>query len=165
MVVKIRYQPPPGEGVTIVMSAAPRTINVGSMGVTFLLEPEQTGGALTAFECEVPAGAKMPAPHSHDAFDETIYGLVGTTTFTVAGTDHEIGPGDVVFVPRGAVHGFVNRGDTDARFLAVVTPGLFGPDYFTQIAAVLDAAAGGPPDLAAIGDVMRRHGLTPAPQS
>ena len=31
-----------------------------------------------------------------------------------------------------------------------------------EFAAVLDAAAGGPPDLAAIAAVMRRHGLTPA---
>lgn len=145
------------------MSTVSGTIHVGLMAVSFLLESEQTGGALTAFECEVPAGAKMPAPHSHDAFDETIYGLAGTTTFTVAGTDHEIGPGDMVFVARGAVHGFVNRGDTDARFLAVVTPGLFGPDYFREVGAILDAAVSGPPDLAAIGGVMRRHGLTPAP--
>jgi hypothetical protein len=29
------------------------------------------------------------------------------------------------------------------------------------VAAIVDAAAGGPPDLAAIGEVMRRHGLTP----
>lgn len=138
-------------------------IHVGAMAVSFLLESEQTEGALTAFECEVPAGAKMPAPHSHDAFDETIYGLAGTTTFTVAGIDHEIRPGDMVFIPRGAVHGFANQGDTDACFLAVVTPGLFGPDYFGEIGAILDAAAGGPPDLPAIAEVMSRHGLTPAP--
>jgi quercetin dioxygenase-like cupin family protein len=145
------------------MSTAPGTIHVGPMAVSFLLESEQTGGALTAFECDVPAGAKMPAPHSHDAFDETIYGLAGTTTFTVAGTDHEIGPGEMVFVARGAVHGFANRGDTDARFLAVVTPGLFGPAYFREVGEILDAAVSGPPDLAAIAEVMRRHGLTPAP--
>jgi quercetin dioxygenase-like cupin family protein len=27
----------------------------------------------------------MPAPHSHDAFDETVFGLDGVTTFTVGG--------------------------------------------------------------------------------
>ena len=44
----------------------------------------------------------------------------------------------------------------------MATPGVFGPDYFTQIRDVLTAAAGGPPDVAALLDVMRRHGLTPA---
>ena len=143
-------------------STMSETIHAGPVGVTFLLEAEQTGGALTAFECDVPAAAKVPAPHSHDAFEETIYGLSGTITFTVEDTDHEIGPGDAVFIPRGAVHGFVNRGEADARFLAVTTPGLLGPAYFREIGEVVSAAAGGPPDLEAVKDVMRRHGLTPA---
>jgi hypothetical protein len=59
------------------------------------------------------------------------------------------------------VHQFANSGDIDASALAIATPGIFGPDYFREIAEVLDSAAGGPPDLAAIGAVMRRHGLTP----
>jgi quercetin dioxygenase-like cupin family protein len=138
------------------------TIQVGPVGITFVLESEQTAGTLTAFECDVPSAAKVPAPHSHDAFEETIYGLAGTITFSVDGAQHDIGSGDALFIPRGAVHGFVNRGDADARFLAVVTPGLFGPAYFREISDVLGAATGGPPDIEAIKAVMRRHGLTPA---
>jgi len=145
-----------------VTSAISETIHAGPVGITFLLEAERTGGALTAFECDVPAAAKVPAPHSRDAFEETIYGLAGTITFTVQGTEHDIGPGDAVFIPRGTVHGFVNRGETDARFLVVTTPGLLGPAYFREIGDVVNAAAGGPPDLDAIKNVMRRHGLTPA---
>ena len=137
-------------------------IHAGPIAITFVLEADQTGRTLTAFECDVPAAAKVPAPHSHDAFEETIYGLTGTITFTVEGADHEIGPSDAVFIPRGAVHGFINHGDTDARFLAVTTPGLLGPSYFREIGEVVNAAAGGPPDLDAVKDVMRRHGLTPA---
>lgn len=143
-------------------TAMSETIHVGPVGVTFLLEAEQTAGALTTFECEVPAAAKVPAPHSHDDFDETVYGLSGTITFAVDGVDHEVGPGEALFIPRGAVHGFINRGDEDTRFLAVITPGLFGPTYFREIGEVLAASAGGPPDLEAVKAVMRRHGLTPA---
>src|SRR5215204_4517076 len=50
----------------------------------------------------------------------------------------------------------------DAKFLAIATPGVFGPSYFRDVAQVLAAAAGGPPDLAALAKAMRRHGLTPA---
>ena len=57
--------------------------------------------------------------------------------------------------------GFENRGSEDVRFLAIATPGVFGPTYFQDLAEVL--ATGGPPDPAAIVGVMRRHGLTPAP--
>ena len=138
------------------------TIRVGAISVRFVLDAETSGGSATAFECEVPANAVMSAAHSHDGFEETNYGLAGVTTFTVDGERRELHPGEVVFIPRGAVHSFENRSDGDARFLAVATPGVFGRSYFKEIGAVLNAAEGGPPDRAAIGEVMRRHGLTPA---
>jgi quercetin dioxygenase-like cupin family protein len=135
------------------------TIAVGGLGITFLVERPE----LSVFEVDVPAGAKVPAPHSHDAFDETIYGLEGVATFTNGGQTVEIGTGDWTFIPRGVVHGFVNLGSAHAKFLAIASPGVFGSAYFREIGAVLEAAAGGPPDVAAMKDVMRRHGLTPAP--
>jgi hypothetical protein len=70
-----------------------------------------------------------------------------------------IGPGDVVLIPRGAVHGFEVSGDEDASMLCIASPGIFGPAYFREMAAVL--AAGGPPDVQALMAVMKRHGLTP----
>ena len=65
-------------------------------------------------------------------------------------------------IPRDAVHHFEDTGDADAGQLAVVTPGVLGPGYFREVGTILDAAVSGPPDVAAIGAVMRRHGLTPA---
>jgi quercetin dioxygenase-like cupin family protein len=143
-------------------TTASATIRVGALSVRFVLDAETSGGSATAFECEVPANAVMSAAHSHDGFEETNYGLAGVTTFTVDGELRELHPGAVVFIPRGVVHAFENRSDGDARFLAVVTLGVLGPAYFDEIAAVLSAAAGGTPDPAAIGEVMRRHGLSPA---
>lgn len=139
------------------------TIRVGALGVRFLVEAGESNGSAAVFECLVPASSRMPAPHSHDAFEETIYGLEGVCTWTVDGETVEIGPGEALCVPRGAIHGFENRADGDARFLAIATPGLFGPDYFREVGALLAASTGGPPDLAAIAEVMVRHGLTPAP--
>jgi quercetin dioxygenase-like cupin family protein len=141
---------------------AGETIAVGQLGVRFLVEAADSNGTATVFECHIPAGAKMPAPHSHDTFEETVYGLEGVCTFRVEGETIEIGPGDAICVARGAVHGFDNRGHTDSRFLAIATPGVFGPTYFREIGDVLAGSAGGPPDQAAIAAVMRRHGLTPA---
>ena len=141
------------------------TITVGALGVRFLVESGDSNGTASVFECYVPANARMPAPHSHDGFEETIYGLVGTTSWTIDGETVEVGPGEAVCVKRGQVHGFQNQGDADATFLAIATPAAFGPAYFREIAEVLAASAGGPPDLAAALEVMRRHGLTPAPPS
>ena len=141
------------------------TITVGALGVRFLVEPAQSNGSASVFECYVPANSRMPAPHSHDGFEETIYGLEGTTTWTIDGETVDVGPGEAVCVQRGQVHGFQNHADVDATFLASATPGVFGPGYFREIGEILAASAGGPPDLAALGAVMRRHGLSPAPPS
>ena len=84
-------------------------------------------------------------------------------TWTIEGIPTDVGPGEALCIRRGAVHQFDNTHDVDAKALAVVTPGILGPDYFREVAAVVEAAAGGPPDLAALAAVMRRHGLNPAP--
>jgi len=138
-------------------------INVGQLRIRFLVEAEESAGSVAIFEFDVPAGAKVPIPHSHDAYEETIYGLEGTLAWTIDGTRIELGAGEAVCIPRGAVHHFDNIGDVDAKALAIVTPGILGPDYFREVSSILDAAAGGPPDFAAVGAAMRRHGLTPAP--
>jgi quercetin dioxygenase-like cupin family protein len=143
-------------------SSTTATIQVGAVSIDFLVDADASGGSVTVFECLVPTDAKVPVPHSHDGFEETIYGLEGACTWTIDGKLLELGPGESVCIRRGQVHGFENRGGVDAKFLAIATPGVFGPAYFQDIAQVLAGAAGGPPDLAAIAKVMRRHGLTPA---
>ena len=135
-------------------------INVGELTIRFLIEAEQSGGSVAVFEFDVPAGAKVAAGHSHDGYEETIYGLEGVLTWTIEGTPIDVGPGEALCIPRGAVHHFDNTQDEDAKTLAIVTPGILGPDYFREVGAILDTAAGGPPEYAALGEVMRRHGLT-----
>src|SRR5262249_11751240 len=130
----------------------------------FLLEGTSTGGAVAVFEFDVPAGAKVPIAHSHDAYEETIYGLEGVLTWTVDGEPTEVGQGEALCIPRGVVHHFDNRHEVDSKAPAIVTPGVLGPDYFREVAAIVDAATDGPPDLAAIAATMRRHGLTPRPR-
>lgn len=135
-------------------------MRVGSVVIRFLVEAEATGGTATLFELDVPAGNVAPPAHSHDDWEETIYGLRGTVTWTVGGAAIEVGPGEVLCIPRGVVHRFENVGNELATQLAVVTPGRLGPGYFREAGAVLDAD--GPPDVQALLEVMRRHGLTPA---
>jgi quercetin dioxygenase-like cupin family protein len=143
-------------------TTAREEITVGPIAVRFLLEGEATNGAAAVFEFDVPAGSPAPPPHSHDGYEETVYGLQGTLTWTIDGERHEVGKGEAVCIERGAVHRFENEGAENASALAVVTPGILGPDYFRDLAEGLGASAGGPPDFAAIAAIMRRHGLTPA---
>lgn len=143
-------------------ATASEPIVLGGMTIQFLVDSDESNGSVAVFRCDLSAGSQLPVPHSHDAFEETVYGLRGVTTFTVDGVANNIGPGDIICIPRGAVHGFAVTGEADASILCVSTPGLFGPGYFREIGAVVDAAAGGPPDREAMMAVMKRHGLTPA---
>ncbi len=136
-------------------------IQVGALSVRFLVEAADSNESASVFECFVPADSMMPVPHSHDAFEETIYGLEGVTTWTVDGRPLDIRPGEAICIPRGAVHGFDNHGAEDSKFLAISSPGLMTPGYFREIHEAL--ASTGPPDRAKIAEIMRRHGLTPAP--
>ena len=145
------------------VAGAREEIRIGQLAIRFLLEGKASGGSVAVFEFDVPAGAKVPIAHSHDGYEETIYGLEGVLTFTVDGRPTDVGPGEVLCIPRGAVHRFDNTRGADAKMLAILSPGILGPEYFREIAAVVDAAAGGPPDPARLAAVMRRHGLTPAP--
>ena len=84
-------------------------------------------------------------------------------TWTVDGKQIDVGPGQALCIPRGAIHRFDNNGNQDAKALCVITPAAIGPQYFREAAEVINAAAGGPPNQAQIVEIMRRHGLKPAP--
>jgi quercetin dioxygenase-like cupin family protein len=140
------------------------TIRLGPLAVRFLLTGEHSRGTAAAFEIVVPAGQRLAAPaHSHDHYEETIYGIAGVLTWTVDGARVDVGPGQALCIPRGAVHRFDNHGGEDVKALCVITPAAIGPQFFREAAGVIDAAAGGPPDRAKMAEVMRRHGLVPAP--
>lgn len=145
------------------VNPANETIGTKGLSVRFLVSGDSSNGSVAAFELMVPGAQRLPAPaHSHDHYEETIYGVDGVLTWTVDGKAIEVGPGEALCIPRGAVHRFDNNGTRDAKALCVITPAAIGPDYFREAFAVLNAAAGGPPDKLKMMDIMRRHGLTPA---
>ena len=140
------------------------TIHLGPLAVRFLLTGDHSSGSVAAFELLAPATGRLTAPaHSHDHYEETVYGIAGVLTWTVDGTPIDVGPGQALCIPRGAIHRFDNNGGQEVTALCVITPAAIGPQYFHEAAEVLAAAAGGPPDRARMMEIMRRHGLTPAP--
>lgn len=146
------------------LDPADEVIWIGLIQIRFLVTGAESNGSAAIFELTVPAGEKLPAPaHSHDAYEETLYGLEGVTTWTVDGVPIEVGPGQALCIPRGAVHAFANHGDVDAKSLSTLSPAVIGPEFFREMGAVIDAAAGGLPDRAKMAEVMRRYGLTPVP--
>ena len=149
------------------VNASEETIQIGPLGIRFLLTGDDSGGSVSVFEVSVPAGERLAAPaHKNDAYEETLYGIEGVLTWTVDGTPIEVGPGQALCIPRGAVHRFDNFGNEDVKQLAVISPAILGPAYFREAAEVINAASGGPPDRAKMTEIFRRHGMTlaaPAP--
>jgi quercetin dioxygenase-like cupin family protein len=145
----------------IKVNASEETIKIGPLGIRFLLTGDDSNGSVSVFEVLVPVGQKLAAPaHNNDAYEEILYGFGGVLTWTVDGTPIEVGPGQALCIPRGAVHRFDNLGNQDVKQLAVISPAIMGPAYFREAAEVIHAAAGDPPDREKMTEVFRRHGMT-----
>lgn len=152
------------EQLKMKVNPSEETIRIGPIEVRFLLTGDDSGGSVSVFEFSVPVGHKLEAPaHKNNAYEEVLYGIKGVLTWTVDGNPIEVGPGQVLCIPRGAVHRFDNLGSEDVKQLAVITPAIMGPAYFRDAAEVIGAAAGGPPDHAKMMEVFRRHGMTLVP--
>lgn len=108
-------------------------IHIGPLTVRFLITSENSSGSIAAFEVVVPAARRLAAPaHSHDHYEETIYGVDGVLTWTIDGKQFEVGSGQTVCIPRGAVHRFDNNGVLDARAFCMITPAAIGPQFFRR---------------------------------
>jgi quercetin dioxygenase-like cupin family protein len=135
-------------------------INFGALALRFLHSKDDTGGSVDIFEMTLQPNARMPIPHYHDRWDETIYGLSGVSTWTIDGRQNDLAPGESVLIKRGIVHGFNNRSTGPATCLCILSPGVLGPQYFSEMATLLSSGA---PDPVQMKATMLRYGLIPAP--
>jgi quercetin dioxygenase-like cupin family protein len=78
---------------------------------------EDHGSSLTFLVVEAPPGSG-PGLHAHP-YEEIIITQEGTATFFTGDSEREVGPGEVVVIPAGQPHGFVNSGDTVLRQLDI----------------------------------------------
>jgi quercetin dioxygenase-like cupin family protein len=127
----------------------------GGIDVSFLSETAD----LNIFKCIVRPEARTPVPHYHEKFEETIKGLVGITTVKLDGIIIQLNPGDSIVIRRGAVHQIANKTNDTIEFLCEIKPGIFGYDYFRDIATVVNA--NGPPDIERFKSIMKSYGLVP----
>lgn len=135
-------------------------VKVGGLEIRYLVDGTLSGAGLGMFELLVPPGARVPPAHSHTANEEIAYVLEGVLRYSVDGDTCDLGPGERMYTPRGAVHAFSNPHDRPARALIILTPDI-GAQYFRDVAAVVGAPGG--PDPAKMAAVMTRYGLVLAP--
>jgi quercetin dioxygenase-like cupin family protein len=125
--------------------------------VTIKAAAADTGGAYSLFETATPPAGGFP-PHAQRHDDETFYVLEGWYDVLVDDERVELGPGDVVFVPRGTVHAFANAGSTLARMLVFVTPGGIQERFIEEAGDRADRPAW-EPDMAKVLAVAPKYGV------
>lgn len=123
--------------------------------ITVLLGAAETGGKYTAFLDVTPPG-EGPPPHYHNNEDEWFFPLEGRVAFFLDGRWQDVAAGSMVFVPRGKVHTFQNRGDTPLKMLIHTAPSGF-EIFFERCAA--EFGKPGPPDMARIVAIGAEHGI------
>jgi quercetin dioxygenase-like cupin family protein len=119
------------------------------------LPPSASGGALTIIETTNAPGFGPPL-HRH-AETELFRILNGRYLYEVDGRRFHAEAGDVIAVPGGAAHGFVNVGDAPGQQLVVIVPGLDAKAFFTELGAVM---RGGVPDRDALNAFGEKWGVT-----
>ena len=72
-------------------------------------------------EARLPAGAAT-TPHYHPQTEEIYYILEGQGTMIVGDQMRQVGPGDAVAIPPGAVHQIRNTGSAPLKFLCCCSP-------------------------------------------
>ena len=147
--MKITLSPvvvPPGAGKDL--HAFGNVLNV-------MLSGEQTGNQLSIMSEVTPPGGGPPM-HVHSREDEIFLVIDGRISYCVNGEWTEVEPGGVVYLPRGAVHGFRNVGETPSRHWIITTPSGFEV-FFSRCAGEFAKATG--PDMGRIIEIFSEHGL------
>lgn len=126
-------------------------IAVPAIGLTLRvpLPPAASGGAMTAMETENAPGFGPPL-HRHRE-TEVFRVLEGRYLYECDGKRFEAGVGDVVSIPGGAAHAFVNITDRPARQFILILPGLDAVAFFTGLADVMKDGTTDKTALAAFG--------------
>jgi quercetin dioxygenase-like cupin family protein len=106
---------------------------------TFTDTAASTGGELLAFELALRPGGAVPIPHVHPVQTERFAVTAGTMRFRVGLRTVLAGPGDVVEVPPGVLHGFGNPTDAEARMRVEVRPALRMEEMFADVIALAEA--------------------------
>jgi quercetin dioxygenase-like cupin family protein len=106
---------------------------------TFTDTAASTGGELLAFELALRPGGAVPIPHVHPIQTERFEVVAGLMRFRLGLRRRLAGPGDVVEVAPGVVHGFANAGDDEARVRVEVRPALAMEEMLAEVVAMAQA--------------------------
>jgi mannose-6-phosphate isomerase-like protein (cupin superfamily) len=119
-----------------------KTYKLGRITLTFKTATDDNGGAYTLCEAIEPPGSGAGL-HRHSSYDETHIICEGHYEFQLGDKMLKLGPGDMVFAPKGTPHGIKNIGAETGRELMISSPGgIF--DAFIEEVVTSQANSGSP---------------------
>jgi mannose-6-phosphate isomerase-like protein (cupin superfamily) len=147
-----------------------KAVDLGSVGVRFMVWSEESGGGFSLVEHPIPPRTLAAPLHRHTNEDEYSYVLEGRLGALLGDEVVYAEKGDLVFKPRDQWHTFWNAGDGPCRILEIISPGGFehvfkevaeDPEAMAGEAALaLDARYGIEADYDSIERLCDEHGLT-----
>jgi mannose-6-phosphate isomerase-like protein (cupin superfamily) len=120
---------------------------LGSIGVRFMIDGDETGGGFSLVEHPMSPRALAAPLHRHLREDEYSYVLEGRMGALLGDEVLEAGPGDLVHKPRNQWHTFWNAGDEPCRILEIIAPAGF-ERFFEELDARGGALATPPEEMA-----------------
>jgi len=126
------------------------TLQVLGAGIRFLCEAEDTAGAFSVMDNDLPFGAGPPA-HRHD-WDEAYFVISGAVEFEIEGEKIPAEAGTFVYAPAGTLHAFQCTSQEPARMLVIDAPA-HAAAFFKQV----DREVSGPEDFAKVPAIGSAH--------
>jgi mannose-6-phosphate isomerase-like protein (cupin superfamily) len=126
----------------------------GGTTITVRASAETTGGAFTVFEEAAPL--LDTSAHVHRDEDEIYYVLEGDHVFVCGGEEYRLGPGGMVFLPRGVPHAHRRVVPGEGRLLSTTSPAGF--EGFFRVLAEADSR--GEDLAAAYARASHQYGIT-----
>ena len=149
----------PSQGPRIVGPEDGKAVDLGSLGVRFMVWAEESGGGFSLVEHPIPPRTLCAPLHRHSREDEYSFVLEGRMGAQLGDDVVFAEAGDFVFKPRGQWHTFWNAGDEPCRILEIISPGGF-EHFFDEIAAQMaSAGSGNPADTSDQSELPRKYGI------
>jgi mannose-6-phosphate isomerase-like protein (cupin superfamily) len=128
-------------------------VRFGDVEILVRASADTTGGAFTIFEENEPVDTPL---HVHAHEDELFYVLEGEHVFQVGKREFRVGPGGLVFAPRGLPHAQRRVVPRTGRVLVLTSPAGF-EGFFRELAYADRAGRLGPE---AYEKASARYGIT-----